>query len=333
MSKIAIDVMGGDNAPDEIIKGCIQASKKADFTLVLVGPEALIKEKLAAFTYEPSKIEIVDAEEVIEMEESPTLAIRQKKKSSMVIGLKLLKEGKVDGFMSAGSTGALLTGATLIVGRIKGVERPALAPFIPTQKGCSLLIDCGANVDAKPSYLAQFARMGTVYMQQCMAVPNPKVGLINIGVEAEKGNQLVKDAHKLLLVDESINFLGNIEARDIPKGEADILVCDGFVGNIVLKFMEGFAKWILGMLKIEFLRNLKTKLAAFLLKKGIHEIKGKFDYATKGGAPFLGVNGLVVKTHGSSKAEEVCVTILQTEGFIKNQLVEKIKMNFTESAN
>ena len=333
MSKIAIDVMGGDNAPDEIIKGCIRASKEVESTLVLVGPEVLIREKLSAFTYEPSKIEIVDAEEVIEMEESPTLAIRKKKKSSMVVGLKLVKDGQVDGFMSAGNTGALLTGATLIVGRIKGVERPALAPFIPTQRGCSLLIDCGANVDAKPSYLAQFARMGTVYMQQCMAVPNPKVGLINIGVEREKGSQLVKEAYALLSNDESIRFLGNIEARDIPKGEADILVCDGFVGNVVLKFMEGFAKWILGMLKIEFYRNLKTKLAALLLKKGVYNIKDKFDYATKGGAPFLGVNGLVVKTHGSSKEEEIYSTILQTEGFIKNQLVEKIKMNFTETAN
>lgn len=332
MSKIAIDVMGGDNAPDEIIKGCVRASKEVESTLVLVGPEALIKEKLSAFAYEPSKIEIVDAEEVIDMEDSPTLAIRKKKKSSMVVGLKLLKEKQVDGFMSAGNTGALLTGATLVVGRIKGVERPALAPFIPTQRGCSLLIDCGANVDAKPSYLAQFARMGTVYMQQCMAVSNPKVGLINIGVESEKGSQLVKEAYTLLSNDENINFLGNIEARDIPRGEADILVCDGFVGNVVLKFMEGFAKWILSMLKIEFYKNLKTKLAALLLKKGVYNIKGKFDYATKGGAPFLGVDGLVVKTHGSSKAEEIYGTVLQTEGFIKNQLVEKIKMNFTETA-
>ena len=333
MSKIAIDVMGGDHAPDEIIKGCVLALAKLESTLVLVGKEEEIKEKLSAYTYDASKVEIVHAEEVIEMVDSPVAAIRQKKKSSMVVGLKLLKEKQVDGFVSAGSTGALLTGATLIVGRIKGVERPAMAPFIPTQKGCALLIDCGANVDAKPVYLNQFARMGTVYMEQCMQVNSPKVGLVNIGTEEEKGNQLTKEAYQLLAADSSINFYGNVEARDIPKGEVDILVCDGFTGNIILKFMEGFGKWILGMLKVQFMKNIKTKLAAVLMKKGIGEIKEKFNYATKGGAPFLGVNGLVVKTHGSSKAQEILSTLIQTEGFIKDELVAKIKDNFEQNTN
>lgn len=333
MSKIAVDVMGGDYAPDEVIKGCVQATKEIDSVLVLVGNEKIIREKLSSYTYEESKIEIVHAAEVIEMCEAPVAAIRQKKDSSMVVGLKLLKDKQVDGFMSAGSTGALLTGATLIVGRIKGVERPALAPLIPTQTGYSLLIDCGANVDAKPTYLEQFARMGSVYMEQCLDVKNPKVGLVNIGTEEEKGNQLVKEAFKLLQANSNINFYGNIEAREIPKGNVDVLVCDGFVGNIILKFMEGFGKWILGMLKVEFLRSFKTKLAALFLKDGLKNIKGKFDYSTKGGAPFLGVNGLVVKTHGSSKAEEIYSTILQTEGFIKSKLVDKIKDNFQESAN
>ncbi len=333
MSKIAIDIMGGDHAPDEIIKGCVLALAKLESTLVLVGQEDVIKEKLSAYTYDASKVEIVHADEVIEMGDSPVAAIRQKKNSSMVVGLKLLREKHIDGFVSAGSTGALLTGATLIVGRIKGVERPAMAPFIPTQTGCALLIDCGANVDAKPAYLNQFARMGTVYMEQCMQMKSPKVGLVNIGTEEEKGNQLTKEAYQLLSGDSSINFYGNVEARDIPKGEVDILVCDGFTGNIIIKFMEGFGNWILGMLKVQFVKNIKTKFAAVLMKKGIGEIKEKFNYATKGGAPFLGVNGLVVKTHGSSKAQEIFSTLIQTEGFIKDELVAKIKDNFEQNTN
>lgn len=240
MSKIAIDIMGGDHAPDEIIKGCVLATKDIDSTLVLVGKEDIIKEKLSAYTYDESKIEIMHADEVIEMGEAPVIAIRKKKNSSMVAGLRLVKENQVDGMISAGSTGALLTGATLIVGRIKGVERPAMAPFIPTQTGCSLLIDCGANVDAKPQYLEQFARMGTVYVEECLQIKNPKVGLVNIGAEEEKGNQLTKEAFKLLSESKSIHFYGNVEARDIPQGLVDILVCDGFTGNIILKFMEGF---------------------------------------------------------------------------------------------
>lgn len=333
MSKIAVDIMGGDHAPDEIIKGCVLATKDIDSTLVLVGKEDVIREKLSAYTYDESKIEIKHADEVIEMGESPVMAIRKKKNSSMVVGLKLVKEKQVEGMISAGSTGALLTGATLIIGRIKGVERPAMAPFIPTQTGCSLLIDCGANVDAKPQYLEQFARMGTVYVEECLQIKNPKVGLVNIGTEEEKGNQLTKEAFKLLSESKGINFYGNIEARDIPQGLVDILVCDGFTGNIILKFMEGFGKWLLGMIKIEFLKNIKTKIAALFMKQGISTIKEKFDVATKGGAPFLGINGLVVKTHGSSKAQEIYSTILQTEGFIKENLVEKLKAKFEENVN
>lgn len=333
MSKIAIDVMGGDYAPDEIIKGCVLATKDIDSTLVLIGKEEIIKEKLSAYTYDAHKIEIVHADEVIEMGEPPVMAIRKKKNSSMVVGLKLVKEQQVDGMISAGSTGALLTGATLIVGRIKGVDRPAMAPFIPTQTGASLLIDCGANVDAKPQYLEQFARMGTVYVEECMQIKNPKVGLVNIGTEEEKGNQLTKEAYELLSQSKGINFYGNVEARDIPQGLVDVLVCDGFTGNIILKFMEGFGKWLLGMLKVEFLKNLKTKIAALLMKQEIGSIKAKFDVATKGGAPFLGVNGLVVKTHGNSKSQEIYSTVIQTEGFIKDQLVDKLKAKFAENVN
>ena len=329
MPKIAVDVMGGDYAPDEVIKGCITASKEIKSTLVLVGNEEVIRQKLKGTTYDSSKIEIVDAKDCITMEDHPVSAIRTKKDSSMVVGLNLVKDKKVDGFVSAGNSGALLAGGTLIVGRIKGVERPALAPIIPTKTGNSLLIDCGANMDSKPSYLTQFARMGTVYMEECMHIKNPKVGLINVGTEEEKGNSLTKEAYQLLKEDDKVNFIGNIEAREIPSGVADVLVCDAFVGNVVLKFMEGFGMWVFSMLKTEFKRSWITKLAAVLMMKGIKNIKGKFDYATKGGAPLLGVNGLVVKTHGNSKAEQIHATILQTEQFIEDKLVEKIASKFS----
>lgn len=328
MPKIAIDVMGGDYAPDEIIKGCIRASKETKCVLVLVGKESVIKEKLKDYTYDVSKIEIVNAEETITMEDSPVTAIRTKKDSSMVVGLKMVKDKQVEGFVSAGNSGALLAGATLVVGRVKGVERPALAPLIPTKKGSTLLIDCGANMDAKASYLDQFARMGTVYMEECIGVKAPKVGLINIGAEEEKGNTLTKEAFKLLKEDDKINFIGNIEAREIPSGAADILVCDAFVGNVILKFMEGFGMWVFSMVKAEFMRNLKTKIAALLMKKGVMSIKEKFDYASKGGAPLLGVNGLVVKTHGNSKEQQIYYTIMQTEQFIENELIQKIASKF-----
>lgn len=328
MPKIAVDVMSGDYAPDEVIKGCALASQKTSCTLVLVGKESIIKEKLKSCKHDASKIEIVNAEDVITMEDSPVTAIRAKKDASMVVGLRLVKEKQVDGFVSAGNTGALLAGATLLVGRIKGVERPALAPLIPTKKGYSLLIDCGANVDAKPSYLDQFARMGTVYVEEALGIANPRVGLINIGAEEEKGSALTKEAFKLLKEDDKINFIGNIEAREIPAGNADVLVCDAFVGNVILKFMEGFGTWILSMLKTEFTRNLQNKIAALLMKKSIYGLKAKFDYGSQGGAPLLGVNGLVVKTHGNSKEKQIFSTIMQTEGFIERKLIEKIASKF-----
>ncbi|MGL5676731.1 MAG: phosphate acyltransferase PlsX [Cellulosilyticaceae bacterium] len=328
MPKIAIDVMSGDYAPDELIKGCIRASKDTKCTLVLVGNEKVIRKQLETSTYDTAKIEIVNAEDIITMEDSPVTAIRTKKDASMVVGLRLVKEKAVDGFVCAGNTGALLAGATLLVGRIKGVERPALAPLLPTKTGYSLLIDCGANVDAKPSYMTQFARMGTVYLEECVGIKNPKVGLINIGAEEEKGNALTKEAFKLLKEEEGITFIGNIEAREIPSGKADILVCDAFVGNVVLKFMEGFGLWVFGMLKDEFKSSLKTKIAALLMKKNLYNLKSKFYYDDKGGAPLLGVNGLVVKTHGNSKEQQIYSTIMQTEKFIEDQLIQKIANRF-----
>ena len=225
---IALDAMGGDNAPSEIVKGAVAAANE-DIKIILVGDENQIKNELSKYDYDPSQISIHHASEVISMEDSPVAAIRKKKDSSMVVGLKLLKEKEVDTFISAGSTGALLAGGTFLVGRAKGIERPALAPLIPNNKGFSLLIDCGANMDAKPAYLAQFAQMGSIYMESVMGIKSPKVALVNVGAEAEKGNQLTKEAFSLL-EELDINFIGNIEGRDIPMGLADVIVCDAFTG-------------------------------------------------------------------------------------------------------
>lgn len=326
MPKIAIDVMSGDNAPAEIIKGCIEASKQTKHHLVLVGDETIVRQELNKYTYPSEQITIVDAKEIITMEDVPVQAIRQKKNSSMVVGLNLVKSKQADALVSAGNTGALLAGGTLIVGRIKGIERPALATPIPTDKGYSLLVDCGANADAKPSYLMQFAHMGTIYMKYVMGIESPSVGLINIGTEEEKGNTIAKETHALLK-QSNLNFIGNIEAREIPAGKSDILVCDGFVGNIVLKHMEGFGMWIFKLLKDEFTKTWIRKIGAMLLKPALKSLKNRFDYSEQGGAPLLGLNRLVVKTHGNAKAKEIQYTILQAIKFVEQEVVEKISEN------
>ncbi|ONI46062.1 phosphate acyltransferase [Epulopiscium sp. SCG-B10WGA-EpuloA2] len=331
MIKIAIDAMGGDNAPKEIIKGCIEAleNEKCKATLVLVGKEDVIKKELQKYKFDKTRIEIKNANDIITMEDSFS-AVRTKKESSMCVGLHLVRDGEVKGIISAGNSGALVAGATSIVGRLKGVKRPVIAPLLPTKKGYSLLVDGGANVDAKAEFLHQFAKIGSVYMEECLKVKNPKVGLVNIGTEVEKGNQLTKEAFKLLSEDNNINFIGNVEAREIPSGDADIIVCDAFVGNVILKFMEGFGNWVFSMVKTEFTRNIKTKIAALLMKKGLTNIKTKFYYNNKGGAPILGIRGLVVKVHGNSKAEEVKGAIFQVEKFIRKDLVKKISAKFEE---
>lgn len=328
MSKIAIDVMGGDNAPVEIIKGCVEASKETDSTLILVGDKDIIIKELKKYTYPSNRIKILHASEVVTMEDSPTEVIRRKKDSSMVVGLNLLKDKKADAFVSAGNTGALLAGGTFIVRRLEGVQRPALASLIPTDKGYSLLMDCGANTDAKSTYLEQFARMGDIYMRELKGINNPSVGLINIGVEEEKGNTAVKEAYKLLQ-DSNMNFIGNVEARDISMGDADVLICDGFVGNIVLKQMEGFGLWIFKLLKEELTQNPIRKLGAAIIMPALKGLKDKFDYSEQGGAPLLGLNGLVVKTHGSAKAKQVKHTILQSAKLADQDVVEKIKQNIS----
>lgn len=322
--KIAVDAMGGDNAPVEIIKGCVEALKELDVYLVLVGKEDIIKTELSKYSYDTSKIEIINADEVIGTDEVPTAAIKAKKKSSIVIGLNLVKSGEADAFISAGNTGALLTGSTVIVGRIKGIERPALGTLLPNEKGFSFLIDSGANVDSKATYLAQFAKMGSVYMENVIGINNPKVGLVNIGAEKEKGNALVKEAYELL-ENTDINFIGNVEARDISKGTADVIVCDAFVGNVILKFAEGFVKSILNMIKNELMSTFVSKMGALLCKNSFKNLKKSFDYSEIGGAPFLGLKALVVKAHGSSDYKAIKGAINQCKKFMDNDIINKIQ--------
>ncbi len=328
MVRVALDAMGGDHAPDEIIKGAVEAvGLREDIKVFLVGKEELIREKLKAYSYREPQIEVVNATEVIETAEPPVAAIRTKKDSSIVVGLKLVKDGAADAFVSAGSSGAVLVGGQLLVGRIKGVERPPLAPLIPTEKGVSLLIDCGANVDARPSHLVQFARMGSIYMKNVMGIENPRVAIVNIGAEEEKGNALVKETFPLLKACEDLNFIGSIEAREIPHGQADVIVCEAFVGNVILKLYEGVGAVLIGKIKESMMSSLRSKLGALLVKPALKQTVKSFDASEYGGAPLLGLNGLVVKTHGSSKAKEVKNSIIQCVTFKEQQINDKIRAN------
>lgn len=332
MIKVAVDAMGGDNAPAEIVKGAIDAvTLRQDIKVYLVGQQDVVKEELAKNSYTGSQIEVIHADEVIETAEPPVMAIRKKKQSSIVVGMNMVKQQEADAFVSAGSSGAILVGGQVIVGRIKGVERPPLAPLIPTEKGVSLLIDCGANVDARASHLVQFAKMGSIYMENVVGVKKPKVAIVNIGAEEEKGNALVKETFPLLKNCPDINFVGSIEARDIPHGEADVIVCEAFVGNVILKLYEGLGATLIGMVKQGMMTSLRSKIGALLVKPALKTTLKSFDAAEYGGAPLLGLNGLVVKTHGNSKAQEVCTSIIQCVTFKEQEINEKIKKNIGTS--
>ena len=324
--RVAVDAMGGDNAPAEIVKGAVEALKAStDLKVILVGQEEAVQQELSKYQYDASRMEVVNATEIIEMAEPPVQAIRLKKDSSIVVAMKLVKNGEADAFVGAGSTGAVLVGGQLIVGRLKGVERPPLAPLLPTEKGASLLIDCGANVDARPSHLVQFAKMGSIYMEHVVGIKNPRVAIVNIGAEEEKGNALVKETFPLLKACQDINFIGSIEARDIPSGYADVIVCEAFAGNIILKLYEGVGATLISMVKKGMMSTLRSKIGALLVKPALKTTLKKFDTSQYGGAPLLGLKGLVVKTHGSSKAVEIKNSILQCVTFVEQGMNDKIK--------
>ncbi|TCL55663.1 phosphate:acyl-[acyl carrier protein] acyltransferase [Kineothrix alysoides] len=328
--KVAVDAMGGDNAPEEIVKGAVEAVKESSkVKIYLVGIEDRIKDELKKYNYPSQQVEIVNAAEVIETAEPPVMAIRKKKDSSIVKALQLVKEGTCDAYISAGSTGATLVGGQVIVGRLNGVERPPLAPLIPTEKGAALLIDCGANVDARSSHLVQFAKMGSVYMESIMGIKNPKVAIVNIGAEEDKGNALVKETFPLLRNCPDINFIGSIEARDIPAGYADVIVCEAFVGNVILKLYEGVGGTLIKKVKAGMMTSLRSKIGALLVKPALKETLKTFDLEQYGGAPLLGLKGLVVKTHGSSKAVEIKNSVLQCITFSEQKINDKIKEKIT----
>lgn len=326
--KVALDAMGGDNAPGEIIKGAIDAvHMRQDIQVVLVGQEDVIRKELSRYAYDEKQILIRQASEIIETAEQPVMAIRRKKDSSIVVGMNMVRQGEADAFVSAGSSGAVLVGGQVIVGRIKGIERPPLAPLIPTEKGVSLLIDCGANVDARASHLVQFAQMGSIYMEHVVGIRNPRVAIVNIGAEEEKGSALVKETFPLLKECSGINFVGSIEARDIPQGAADVIVCEAFVGNVILKLYEGLSDTLIRVIKKGLTSTVKSKIGAALALPALKNTIKSFDASEYGGAPLLGLNGLVVKVHGSSKAKEVKNAVIQCVHFKEQDINEKIKSN------
>lgn len=323
---IAVDAMGGDNSPVEIVKGAVEAvNENQSIVVVLTGKEELIKKELSNYEYNKEQINILHADEIITNEEAPVYAVRTKKNSSIVKALGLLKSREADAFVSAGSTGAVLVGSQLIAGKIKGVERSPLAPLIPTMNGMSLLIDCGANVDARPSHLVQFAKMGHIYMENVVGIKNPRIAIVNNGAEEEKGNKLVKETFPLLKACKDINFIGSIEAREIPNGAADVIVCEAFVGNVILKLYEGLSTALIKKIVKGMTSTFVSTIGAALSKTAIKKTLKGFDLSQYGGAPLLGLNGIVIKSHGNSKSIEIKNSILQCIAFKENDINDKIK--------
>jgi len=322
---IALDAMGGDHAPDAIVEGAIRGLRKfKDIEIILTGPQEKLQQLIAGAGDVKDRITIENATQVITMEDAPMMAVRTKKDSSLVVAMNAVREGRAGAVVSAGSTGAVLAGGMFKIGRIQGIERPALAPVLPGLKKNFMLIDCGANVDCQPKFLLQFGLMGSVYMKGVLDVNDPRVGLVNIGAEAEKGNKLVKETYELMEQQSSYNFVGNCEARDIFTGDYDVVVADGFAGNVILKHTEGLAKALFTMIKEELMSSLGTKIGAILAKPAFYKVKKRMDYNSVGGAPLLGVNGAVVKAHGSSGGEAIENAIRQARRMLEGDVVGKI---------
>ena len=327
---VAVDAMGGDNAPMEIVKGAVDAvNTRPDLKVRLFGDQDKVNAELARYEYRSEQIEVTHTTEVIIVDEPPVNAVRKKKDSSLVRAITSVKDGECDAVLSAGSSGAVLVGGQIIVGKGKGVKRAPLAPIIPNEKGVSLLIDCGANVDARPEHLVQFAQMGSIYMEHVVGVKNPRVAIVNIGAEEEKGNALVKETFPLLKECSNINFIGNIEARDIPKGAADVIVTEAFTGNVILKLMEGLASTLVGMIKDALMSSIRGKIGGLLIKPSLKGVVKSFDATEYGGAPLLGLKGLVVKMHGNATAKETKNAIFQCISFKEADINAKIMENLT----
>ena len=324
--RIAVDAMGGDFAPKEIVRGAVDAAKKYDCEIVLIGDEEQIRAELHGADPAALHISIVHASEVIGMNEHPAEAVRSKKDSSVVVATRLVKEGSCDAVFSAGSTGAAVAAAQLILHRIRGVGRPSIATPMPTPDGVTLMLDSGANVDSKPEHLVQSAVMGSLYAQHVFGIEHPRVGLLNIGEEETKGNEQAKETYPMLKAEPNIRFCGNAEGRDVPKGNFDVVICDGFVGNVVLKFAEGLAKTILGLIREEILgAGLMAKLGALLLMPTLRRLGKRLDVREYGGAPLLGVNGYCVIGHGSSDAKSVASAIGVTVDYVNGRVLDQIR--------
>jgi glycerol-3-phosphate acyltransferase PlsX len=323
--KIGIDAFGGDNAPEQIILAVKEVQDKIESDIVLYGDEATLVRVLTEHNVKLDKIEIVHTTQIVNGEDKPVMAVKKKKDSSMMRGLIDLRKEEIDAFLSAGNTGALLAGGLLKVGRIKGIDRPALVTPYPTSKGISVLADAGANAECKSRNLKEFSIMGSVYAEEILLIKNPKVGLVNIGSEKGKGTALIQESYDEIEKLENINFIGNIEAREIPFGAADVIICDGFTGNVILKLSEGVAKSLSDMFKGAFMKNIFTKISALMVKNGLSQIKKKLDYSEYGGAPLLGVKKLIVKAHGSSNSKAFKNAIIYTEKALKNDLIGKIE--------
>ena len=322
---IVIDTIGGDNGPEVVVRGAVKGlEENSNVTIYLTGHEEELKNLLSQYTYDKDRIRVVNATEEITCHDAPVEAVKKKKDSSLVVALNLVKDGTCDAFISAGSSGAILAGGQFVVGRTRGIKRTPLGVMVPTSGKPSFLLDCGANVDARPEVLVQFARMGSIYMENIEGRKNPTVAIVNIGTEEEKGNALVKETYPLLKACKDINFVGSIEAREIPDGKVDVIVTEAFVGNVIIKLYEGLGKTLLSEIKTSMLSSFKSKVGAILVKKPMKKTLSKFSASNKGGAPLLGLKGLVVKIHGNAKEGEVISAIRQCNEFVQKDVSGKI---------